>query len=364
MNIQESHRAFNKNPSLETFRNFQILHDPNHRKCIECQDVIYYPSVSIRIKNGIVYRGSCYQSTKKNEDVIHHLQVCQSCLYSKFPSIVGNKRIFNTDHKAALWAFGIDKVENPSKRAVTLRNLIKKYGEIEGQIRFDEYKRKQSYTNSFEYKKEKYGWTKEQFNEFNRSRAITVKNMIKKYGEEEGIHRFNLYCERQAYTNTLEYFLEKYGDEGKVKFNNYIRKRHQCYSDISQELFNLIKEKINIECVYALNGKERYFSIDGIRGFFDFLIPEYNIIIEYDGDAVHANPEKYKDEEFCHPHNKNITAKEIRKTDKLRDSILKNNGYSIIRIWHSDYINNQKETTEKILHKIKELIQQKNESSI
>ena len=39
----------------------------------------------------------------------------------------------------------------------------------------DEYRNKQAYSNSFEYKKKKYGWSKEQFVEFNMSRGVTGK---------------------------------------------------------------------------------------------------------------------------------------------------------------------------------------------
>lgn len=360
MSIQEFHKAFKKNPGIDTFREFQINHDPDHKKCRECGDVIYYSGVDIRIKNGIVYRGSSYKSTKKNGSDIHNLQVCQSCLFEKFPEIINNKRIFNTDHEAALWAFGIEELLNPTKRAITLDNMIARYGEEEGTSKFNDYRLKQSYSNSFEYKKEKYGWTREQFDEFNQSRAVTLKNLIKKYGEDEGIFRFREYCERQSYTNTLEYYIEKYGkDDGTVRFYEYKRKMHQNYSDISQWLFKSIEDKMNIKCQYALRGGELYFSIEGIRGFFDFVIPDYKIVVEYDGDAIHANPKKYKDDDFCHPYSKTITAKQIREKDNSRDLVLKSNGYSIIRVWHSDYIKDPKKTTEKICHKIKELIKQK-----
>ena len=38
--------------------------------------------------------------------------------------------------------------------ALTLENMIKKYGEMEGKIRWDSYCKKQSISNTFEYKKE------------------------------------------------------------------------------------------------------------------------------------------------------------------------------------------------------------------
>ena len=51
------------------------------------------------------------------------------------------------------------KAEYQSRRAITLENMIRKYGDVDGEIKWEQYKDKQSYTNSYEYKKEKYGWT-------------------------------------------------------------------------------------------------------------------------------------------------------------------------------------------------------------
>ena len=48
--------------------------------------------------------------------------------------------------------------------------------------------------NTFEYKKEKFGWSPEDFKEFNKSRAVTKENLIKKHGEEKGLEIFNNYC--------------------------------------------------------------------------------------------------------------------------------------------------------------------------
>ena len=78
--------------------------------------------------------------------------------------------------------------------AITLDNLIKKYGPAEGSIRWNEYKQKQSYSNSLEYKKKRHGWTKEQFDEYNSSRAQTLQKMIERHGEIEGAEKWEQYC--------------------------------------------------------------------------------------------------------------------------------------------------------------------------
>jgi hypothetical protein len=119
--------------------------------------------------------------------------------------------------------FGNDSILSEGNRknlARTIESMIKKYGEIEGRVRWEEYRRKQAETNSFEYKKKKYGWTKEKFDEYNKSRATTKKNMISRYGKEDGTKKWEEYCSRQAYAGTAkEYFVEKYGEvEGTKKY--------------------------------------------------------------------------------------------------------------------------------------------------
>ena len=83
-----------------------------------------------------------------------------------------------------------------SNSAVTLKNCIRKYGEIDGEKKFNDYREKQALTNTFEYKRDKYGWTREQFDEYNKSRrSVGEKNgnygssyykvWVDKYGKDE-----------------------------------------------------------------------------------------------------------------------------------------------------------------------------------
>ena len=67
--------------------------------------------------------------------------------------------------------------------------------------------------NTFEYKKRTYGWNKQQFDEYNKSRAITKKNLTKNIGEIESLIKLNEYLQKQHYTKTLDYYVEKYGKE-------------------------------------------------------------------------------------------------------------------------------------------------------
>ncbi len=129
--------------------------------------------------------------------------------------------------------FGNDSIcskENKKNQGTSLEKMIKKYGKIEGTRKWEEYKNKQAETNTFEYKHKKYGWSKEQFDAYNKSRAITFENLIKKYGEEEGTRKWEEYRIKQAYSGCkLFYFIEKYGKiEGTRKYKDICYKKGWC----------------------------------------------------------------------------------------------------------------------------------------
>ena len=114
---------------------------------------------------------------------------------------------------------------------VTEKSMIKKWGIELGEQKWKEYCNKQSITNTFEYKKAKYGWDENEFNEFNKKRGITLKNLINKYGEDLGNKYFNDYVTKQKITKSREYMINKFGEEktneiNKSKaltLNNYIK---------------------------------------------------------------------------------------------------------------------------------------------
>jgi len=96
------------------------------------------------------------------------------------------------------------------------------------------------------------------------------------------------------------------------------------------------------------------FEIDKVIHYIDsdnknkWLYPDgcyNNIVVEYNGDYWHANPEKYKENDIVHH---NIIAKDIWKNDSEKIKLYNNLGYKVIVIWEKDY----KENPEKIIDKI------------
>lgn len=260
------------------------------------------------------------------------------------------------------------------KTAVTKQKFLEKYGEDEGVKRWDEYRVKQARSNSFEYKKRKHGWTEKEFDAYNKSRSVTLKNMILKYGEDEGVRRWELYCERQAYTNTLEYFQEKYGkDEGRMKWEvtnsekakgsdpYYVsesmnisfdkavelissRKRNDHFSSEAERMFvESLEAELGYDIRYSCKTKQYSIWSPELNSivFFDAYDDRKNVIYEYHGDFWHCNPALYSSD-YYHPIIKK-TAKEIWERDRLKLKCAMDRGIKVIIVWESDYKNEDSE---------------------
>jgi G:T-mismatch repair DNA endonuclease (very short patch repair protein) len=130
-------------------------------------------------------------------------------------------------------------------------------------------------------------------------------------------------------------------EELRVKFSENMKNKHKdgtlkyyIRSKPEYEIIKKIKE-FNLECEpsYRVSGK-----------IFDIYIPKYNLLIEYNGDYWHCNPNKY-DFDYLNV-KKNKTAKEIWDYDKNKLYLAKKNGYNCIVIWESDYKKNKNIITE------------------
>lgn len=262
--------------------------------------------------------------------------------------------------------------------AVTLKKLKEKYGDEEGQIRWDNYRRKQSYTNSFEHKLKTKGWTIDEFNSYNKSRASTLENFINRYGEDDGLVKWNIYCERQRYTTTVEYFKSKYGnEEGLVKWKKFCINRgkstdihfiSQKYNvnfegaeQILSERFSnppfvselekkFVGELLSIIGNDVYTYKTKQFCIWSFElncpFFYDITSPKNKKIIEFNGDYWHCNPKIYTEDFVVLQSGK--TAKEIWERDRLKRKSAEQRGFTLLEIWEEEYIKFPSLTLKKI----------------
>jgi len=367
MTNKETIIMMNKNKSIDLYREIYLLNFNEKNECRICKDIVYYYDSAFKIgKNSKKFEliGKSIFSKKFVEECYFYLNVCEKCLTNKFPeySSKNKSRVFNGMNEITKFAFDIP--EDISKKwiqknySITEQTLIDKYGEDSGKEKWLVYCEKQSISNTFEYKRDKYGWTKEQFSEYNKSRSVTLENLIKRHGFEKGTKIWDEYCEKQRYSTTKEYFIEKHGQEkGSEIYSNFVEKRLiSSYSNISKLLFENISNHIQNMTIYF--GENEYFFYDKLNSKFyliDFYIKEIGFGIEFQGDFWHANPKKYKEDDVPIKFDKlKLTAKEIWERDRLKQEFLKTKLNKLIIIWESDLIKRGLDSIiEEILNEIK-----------
>lgn len=238
--------------------------------------------------------------------------------------------------------------------AITFENLKNKFGDVEGKKRWDDYCLKQKETNSYEYKNKKYNMTLEEFDNYNKSRAFTLKNSIKRHGLEKGTLLWEQCCERQRYTTTIEYFIERDGlEKGTKAFDEFSFRRQEKNWKSSGSISSA--ERIfyhSITNVFLEISIDTQFIIKNNKGYkiYDFIIKDKNIIIEFNGDFWHMNPKTYKATDI-HPIAK-YTAQEKWLIDKDKKMLAESFGFKVIDIWESDWIKDP----DKVLDYIKGII--------
>lgn len=350
---------------------FEIEDRNSHNQCLCCGKFLGMLNRELKSfysKGNKIDRDEFYQFYSYSPHKRHHkLRTrCFDCLYKQFGNVDFSP--YNPYSEYYEYLFDIDlatKRETLNKsKGVTLDRLMKKYGTDEGTRRFDEYRNKQAYTNTFEYKRDKHGWTKEEFDEYNASRAVTKDNLIKRHGEKKGLEKWEAYRETQRFAGCkLEYFVEKYGEEAGTeiynsvnkrksqsydnfvarygdladeKFDEYIRNRSKSTysSDIANKLFEYIDTRINNESTY-FSTKTGEFGMNDVENnsyyFFDYTCSTKKRIIEFYGDYWHMNPMKFNKEE-PHP-TSGILAEEIWKRDEKKKEFAESRGFEVLIVW-------------------------------
>jgi len=367
-----------------------INYNMPHIPCKKCNNSIWYPQTKVILSNeSVILINSNYQTVKKVNSCSYQLQICYNCLIDKFPEIESKNpsKLFNTCSKYVKYAFDVsdDDFNNQRKKhGITLNNLIKLYGETDGTSRWNKYCEIQRVTNTFEYKKKHYNFTEEDFSNFNKSRGITLNNLIKKYGEVDGQIRWKKYIDLQKLTKSLEYYIDKYGkdegtqkwislgqaksqtlcnyikrhgeDIGSVKFKEYLDRFNTNTSKVSQIFFNkfdLIIAEFNLTTYYHSKNKEFSKVLKTLNKYckIDYYIKELNLAIEYNGDYWHANPNIYLSKDIIHS---NLTASDIWNNDMLRkNALLNEHNIETLIVWQTDDFLNTEITLNTLYDEIK-----------
>ena len=91
----------------------------------------------------------------------------------------------------------------------------------------------------------------------------------------------------------------------------------------------LSKNNINFEMNFVIKFNDRN------RRLYDLRICNTNILIEINGDYWHANPEKYKINDYVNFYGHKISVKEIWDKDKFKKELAESRGFKVIYLWDS-----------------------------
>lgn len=362
---------------LELFEDVIPLETPTTplKKCIHCGVVLGYCMTTRKNYKTEYYLRKPYKLDGKE----YFRDVCCDCFKKEFGVLPVAPNCIARNELIYLLHVPEESVNKKfSDRALTLENYIKKYGEAKGTALFNEYRNRQRLTNTFEYKAERYGWSEEEFKEYNLSRAVTLENQIKKYGIENGTKKFNEYKKKQAYAGvSLEYFIEKLGsiklakaelerinkeksntldsfirrygvDIGKTKYEEMLVKRSKnmiyTVSKISTNLFDNIYNTVynsDSEFVYYAKLNKEHVVYDNETKtpyFIDFVDISKKRAIEFQGTYWHLHPSIY-DADYVNK----LTGKSAKETweyDAYRESVIRDAGYDILYVWEHEYMAN------------------------
>lgn len=256
-----------------------------------------------------------------------------------------------------------------------------RYGNDIGSEKWKEYCSKLSEKGTLEGFLKK-GKTEDEWREFNKSRAVTLENLSKKYGPEEGKKRFESYCELQHKVGkTLDWYIETYGEENGtsrylevnkskgITIKNMIRKygevegriRYDAWHQATQSRYiSNLQRQIIIKIIEII--PTNYIFHEGIFGkefcsyserpyMYDFVVTEpIKVCIEINGDFYHANPKKYSDNDIIPIRGSGgkITARQIWENDLNKKNVLESRGYKVYYIWESDWNTDQQSVLEKV----------------
>jgi very-short-patch-repair endonuclease len=133
----------------------------------------------------------------------------------------------------------------------------------------------------------------------------------------------------------------------RMKMSNYERWVEDFGEDVAKEKMriwktkNIIPSKSKMTSIEKLCEKYlRLLKIEYVpqydkigKYWCDFYLPEYNLILEIDGDYWHANPEKYSEDDLIGT--KKMKAKDIWEYDEKKTKDIVDAGYKILRIYGS-----------------------------
>lgn len=176
-----------------------------------------------------------------------------------------------------------------------------------------------------------------------RQDTTSLSFFVNKYGDSEGLVKFNDRLSKLSYTSSRQFYMDKYGQEGDRIFNEISLKRVVKFNKSSKEAYKFLKPiykfirktGIKINDIYWGVGSSNEWFINSNKClfFYDFTIRPLNIIIEYHGISFHPKDgdlnwmgiygDKYEDK---------------IKIDMIKREIAEKNGFRYFCVYSDDDI--------------------------
>lgn len=123
----------------------------------------------------------------------------------------------------------------------------------------------------------------------------------------------------------------------KVKTTKRAVRKHPQYgtSKLEEDFARDFLDKLGVKYIYQFEAKD-------IGRFYDFYLPEHNLIVECDGSYFHSDPRLVKEEEM------NPMQKHNKRVDEYKNKWALVHGIPLMRIWEKDIRENPKMVMEEL----------------
>jgi hypothetical protein len=257
-----------------------------------------------------------------------------------------------------------DKIKK-YKLTNSLEGYIIKYGDIKGREKWDNLINKRASKLNKEYIINTY--PKSDYNDIIKKRFVhtSLESFKKRFGDPDGEIRYNDFIRNLSYKSSLKYLYDtmdkidadRIREEKKIRFNttkfNNKSFNTSNYSIVSQDLFWILYENININSTLKFHtyNKEFYLYDSDTKKVYVYDFRYNNKIIEFNGDYYHCNPLLYESDYYNKK--KEMYAKDIWILDNIKINSVKKAGFEILIIWQHEFINNPENTVTKCLKFLK-----------
>lgn len=186
-----------------------------------------------------------------------------------------------------------------------------------------------------------------------RQATNTLNNYIKKYGDVDGLIKFkernnNWSIDMEERYHNGEYNRDSNKNGNGILNRNYSNKEKELSIILYNRLRNMIDD-FKFSSICTVNNKQYYIFDSGKYYFYDIAFSHNGKkkIIEFNGDYWHMNPLKYNPDDYNN--SLDLTAKEIWELFDKKINVAKNNGFTTFVVWESDWDNDKNEVIDKCI---------------